>query len=150
MNSKITIAGNHENIPDLIYYCLTNTNFLLDETLEVMGIKFHGCRFKSYNVFNWFMNDNQAKLNFDEIPSDVDILLSHQPGISKFRRYNEALEKKILEIKPKMHFFGHIHEAYGMYETNDTLFVCGSNLISKKERQVRDPIVIDFPVPKRL
>ena len=97
------------------------------------------------------MNDNQAKDNFDDIPSDVDILLSHQPGISKFRRFNSSLEEKILKFKPKLHLFGHTHEAYGIYEklNSDTIFICGSSIISKTKQTVNDPIVFEFPKKKK-
>eukprot|EP01080_Neovahlkampfia_damariscottae_P012545 gene12545-6366_t len=147
---KITIPGNHENIPDLLF--LSNTRLLLDETIELFGIKIHGSRFKPYNLFNWFMNDGQAKDDFNDIPNDVDILLTHQPGISKFRRNNSALEKKILMYKPKIHLFGHIHEAHGIYTdlNEDTIFICGSSLISKKKQTVNDPIIFDYSIPKMM
>lgn len=36
---------------------------------------------------------------------------------------------KIKEIKPKIHAYGHIHEAYGIREINGTTFVNASVLI---------------------
>ena len=30
------------------------------------------------------------------------------------------------KIKPKIHIFGHIHEGYGIYKNNDTVFINSS------------------------
>ena len=54
-----------------------------------------------------------------EIPQ-VDILLTHCPPFrildktdANINVGSEALRKKVFEIKPKFHLFGHIHESKG-------------------------------------
>ena len=40
----------------------------------------------------------------------------------------EELLKKVTEVKPKIHAFGHIHEGYGMVQKAGTTFINASNL----------------------
>ena len=54
------------------------------------------------------------------IPSGIDILVTHSPpaGIldqteRKYRVGSTALREQLLRIKPRLHVFGHIHEAHG-------------------------------------
>ncbi len=61
---KIVIAGNHERSPNIIKGLLTNCIFLEDETLEVEGIKIYGSVWKA---------------DFEKIPKNVDILMTHRP-----------------------------------------------------------------------
>ena len=55
------------------------------------------------------------------IPHDTDILITHGPPyghgdyVPKDKRVTGCLEllKKVVEIMPEYHIFGHIHEGYG-------------------------------------
>lgn len=155
---KIIIPGNHENFPDIIYPFLTNcTYFLLDHIVEIEGIKIYGSRFKSkwHQVF--FMNDKWAKQYWDDTPKNIDIFLSHQPakgfndGVKHGEsRGNEGLKKKLLEIKPKVHLYGHVHEEYSKtIYTGDTTIICAAQSISKKKKTLNVPIVFDLIVKEK-
>lgn len=57
---------------------------------------------------------------WDSIPADTDILVTHGPPFGVLDRTIQNcnagchyLLQKVMEIKPKYHLFGHIHEAYG-------------------------------------
>lgn len=64
------------------------------------------------------------------IPSDVDVLITHGPpdGILDRNRTGSCcgcreLLYRVLEVKPRLHVFGHIHEAAGQTEIDGTRFV---------------------------
>lgn len=78
--------------------------------------------------------EDGAKL-WSAIPEGVDIVVTHGPpmGIldctSKGLHAGcEALLKRIEQVKPKVHIFGHIHEAYGRKDINGTTFINASNV----------------------
>lgn len=59
------------------------------------------------------------------IPKDVDIIVTHGPVYGTLDQCSHGervgcklLAEKVLEIKPKLHVFGHIHEARGVHVDN--------------------------------
>ena len=49
----------------------------------------------------------------------------------------------VRRVRPRLHVFGHIHEAYGMLEQDGVRFVNASNC-SVRYRPVQPPIVVDL------
>lgn len=109
---KIFIAGNHDN-------CLYNANieglpdnvhYLCNDGITIDGIKFYGVPM--------FVEDD-LEGNFPEmfgrIPDDTDVLLTHQPPLGILDEqdginYGDyALYKRVIDIRPKCHLFGHLH-----------------------------------------
>lgn len=71
------------------------------------------------NAFQY--NQHYAKVIWDAIPSDVDLLVTHGPpygilDVNSEHKHSgsQDLRGKVLKIKPKYHVFGHIHESHGM------------------------------------
>ena len=69
------------------------------------------------------------------IPDDTDILVTHGPprGIldecpNGFRAGCDELLKKIQEVKPKFHIFGHIHGNSGSIKVGETEYINASSL----------------------
>jgi Icc-related predicted phosphoesterase len=50
----------------------------------------------------------------------ADELLNRRPSISL--PGSKILLKAVQKIRPKIHIFGHIHETYGKYEKDGTVF----------------------------
>lgn len=155
---KIFIAGNHDfflekssekeiqkMIPDNIIY-------LNDSGISIDGIKIWGSPIQPY-FFNWAFNRRRGaeiKKHWDLIPDDTDILITHGPPmgiLDKTTRGDSAgcrdLLNKIKEINLKAHIFGHIHEAYGTLEQDDTLYV-NPSLIDERYILVNDPVVFEI------
>ena len=110
---KIFIYGNH----DLSLYgndiegLNRNTFFLENKMIKIEGLQIYG-------TFSG---------NFDYIPYDTDILITHIPPIGILDGRNTLygdyeLLKKVFEVKPKLHLFGHIHESSGTDTINGTIF----------------------------
>ena len=134
---KIVIAGNHDfsfeddrrnQAEELIIS--SGAKYLNDSGTQIERIKFWGSPIQPY-FYNWAFNrerGEQIKKHWDLIPRDTDILVTHGPpyGILDKTKRDEAvgceeLLKKILEIKPKIHAFGHIHEDYGILKKTTSL-----------------------------
>ncbi len=74
-------------------------------------------------------SENVLRKKFDLIPNDTDILITHSPPykfLDQAKRYDGTYENvgsaylsaRIFDMKPKLHVFGHIHEAYGETEVS--------------------------------
>ena len=135
---KIVILGNHEKSLSTISKreiqskLLTNCHYLEDELIEIEGLSIYGC--------SWaFMRCRDS--NWHSIPPDVDLLMTHEPplytldlaydpprdGLTELckmcnnvnhgnfihwgsRKLGEELHQR---LKPKIHCFGHVHDARG-------------------------------------
>lgn len=126
---KVVVGGNHDNrlqdqgiLPgDDFFHCAT---YLCDSGTEFEGFKIWGSpwtvRFHGMNpdcmAFTKETDDELAK-QWDFIPADTDILVTHGPprGIFDTNIYDmacgsESLRVRVDQIRPKLHVFGHIHE----------------------------------------
>lgn len=119
-------------------------NLLIDEEFNLDNIKFYGHPWTP--IFcNWaFMaNDERRKQYCDNIPSDVDVLISHGPPknfMDELDGYGsnpgehvgcEFLYNKISREKIKLVTFGHIHEGTGIQRYGETLLVNASHMDSR-------------------
>jgi Icc-related predicted phosphoesterase len=155
---KVFIAGNHDFffekedtyviqklIPDNIIY-------LNDSAAMIEGLKIWGSPIQPW-FYDWAFNRQRGadiKKHWDLIPADTDILLTHGPahGIldltMDYRNVGcEELLKKIEAVKPKYHICGHIHEAHGVLEKEETTFI-NASLLNVHYRPVFKPFVFDF------
>lgn len=104
---------------------------LIHEGIEIEGINFWGSP-ATPTFHNWAFNYDMPEIEkiWDKIPSNTDILITHGPphGVRDLTFFqNNAgcplLLEKVREIKPRIHAFGHIHEAAGIAQNSFTLFV---------------------------
>ena len=116
---KIFIAGNHddclyganiEGLPD-------NVHYLCNEGLTIDGIKFYGVPMFVHDDLDGIFPEL-----FSRIPDDTDVLLTHQPPLGILDEQDginfgdHALYKRVMEIRPKCHLFGHLHHTKDTYE----------------------------------
>lgn len=154
---KIFIAGNH----DFAFETIRHRNdigisipngviYLMDEMVEIDGLKIYGSPWQP-RFYDWAFNvdrgDAIAK-KWEPITKGLDILITHGPpfGIlddtfQGIRVGCEELYKKVVEVKPKYHVFGHIHYGYGTRQFNDTFFINASSL-GENYRYENKPIVV--------
>lgn len=142
---KVVICGNHdftfERDPADARRRIRHATYLQDSGVEVAGLKVWGSPWQP-RFFDWAFNldrgpDIAAKWAL--IPDDTDVLITHGPpaGILDRTSRGEAagcvdLLWRVQELKTKLHLFGHIHEAAGVVETPDTLFVNASIGIGRR------------------
>lgn len=139
---KIFIGGNHdfllENTSfDKKQYLPAGITYLQDTLIEIQGIKIYGSPYTP-EFLNWaFMKKRGADIKavWDKIPEGIDVLVTHGPPFKILDATSsstnvgcEDLLDKVLKIKPKIHVFGHIHEAYGSQATEGIKFFNASVL----------------------
>jgi Icc-related predicted phosphoesterase len=141
----VFIAGNHDKsfeykspwVLKALEQLPTNVHYLEDSEIIIDGIKFYGSPWQP-EFFNWAFNlprGPKLEEKWELIPTDTDILITHGPpmymldytlrdmiNVGCLDLYN-----KVLQVKPKIHVFGHIHEGYGVKEHEGITFVNASN-----------------------
>lgn len=155
---KVFIPGNHdwgfEKQPDLYRNECSERgiSLLIDEMVDLDGLKIWGSPIQPY-FCNWAFNrmpGAEIQKHWDMIPKSMDILVTHGPPMG-FLDENmlgqrcgcDQLLYKILEMRPKAHIFGHIHENYGLKSYDGIKFY---NVASCDERYklTYQPMVIDL------
>ncbi|BFZ06234.1 hypothetical protein BsWGS_09273 [Bradybaena similaris] len=136
---------------------LTNCIYLLDSYVKVCGIKIYGSPWQpKFGGWAFNMNRGSACLSkWNQIPVDTDILMTHGPPIGHGDLCMDGQRAGCVEllhviqrrVKPKYHFFGHIHEGYGVTTDGQTIFINGSNC-TLRYKPNNKPIVFDFPIPE--
>ena len=119
---KIFVTGNHDlclwdakDIEDLP----ENVFFLQDRGVTIEGVKFFGI---AYN--------HSERL----IPEGTDIVITHEPPIMMLEESagihwgDVPLFKRIMEVRPRYHLFGHAHESCGTLKQDDIIFSNGAIL----------------------
>jgi Icc-related predicted phosphoesterase len=154
---KIFIAGNHdfgfekETDIDQQFKDLGVT-YLFDNDITIDGIKFYGSPWQP-EFYNWAFNlprGEELAAKWEKIPDDVDILITHGPayGILDYAPIGghvgcEELYRKIVEVKPKIHVCGHIHDSYGQKTMGGIEFLNASTLNDRYE-YAHKPIVVEY------
>ena len=157
----VITPGNHDRILTIPYYCeelnaINNVRVLKlsSKPLNINGVVFSG--FEFCELPNWaFYLDKETMSKRIEKIQKCDILLSHIPPFEILDLTTKSslvhnigsydLFDKVIEIKPSIHAFGHVHEQYGIKKSVNTLYInsCLSdyydNALSKRE-----PIIIEF------
>ncbi len=140
---KVFIAGNHDFYfeqaapQELLALIPEGVIYLNDSGVEIEGTKLWGSPVSPW-FFDWAFNRKRGSditKHWNRIPSDTDILITHGPpfGIGDKTVRGEKvgcadLLEKVEQINPKVHLFGHIHEAYGSVTQNNTHFINASCL----------------------
>jgi Icc-related predicted phosphoesterase len=154
---KIFIAGNHdwlfETQPAAAQKLLDESViYLQDSGANIDGHNIYGSPWQP-RFYDWAFNLNRGSEmaeKWELIPAQTDILITHGPPnrILDFTMQGdhagcEELIKKVEEIRPRVHIFGHIHEGYGTLEKSGTRFVNASNC-DEGYRLVNPPIVFEL------
>lgn len=154
---KVCIAGNHDFLAERDPYTFAalvpdNVIYLRDESVEIAGIRIHGSPITPW-FHDWAFNRRRGqdiRPYWHQIPQDTDILITHGPpyGIRDLTIHGELvgceeLNARIWEVRPRMHVFGHIHEAYGITVIQDITFA-NAAVLDAAYQQAHAPLVFDW------
>lgn len=152
----IFIGGNHDLLfpyyhKDVTKSLFTNAIYLENDSVEIDGIKIWGSPYSPFFSQGWAFNGfvDDLKKIWSTIPSDTDIVITHcNPfGINDVVRGISqgcpALRDRLKEIKPKYHISGHIHEGYGIYQDENTVYV-NASIMDEFYTPINKPIVIEY------
>jgi hypothetical protein len=152
---KIVTFGNHESAleadPDM-RRAITNAVLLIDEAITIAGLKIWGSPVTPlYGGAFGMPRAADRKRHWRRIPEGTDILVTHgppygildtPPGSTLHEGCPELLEAVRL-IEPRLHVFGHVHGAYGVLRTADTIFV-NAALFGQAGDLDRVPVVLEL------
>jgi Icc-related predicted phosphoesterase len=150
---KVVICGNHDwcfqDTPEEARARITNAIYLQDASCELAGLHIFGSPWTpSFGDWAFMLHDTQLAEKWAAIPDSLDVLITHGPpqGVRDLTNRNDfagsrTLLNRVLEVKPRMHVFGHIHEAVGRTDIGDTLFVNASTQMGRGTATV-----IDWPI----
>lgn len=152
---KIFIAGNHDkgfekNKQQILAKIPSNIIYLEDSGIEIENLYFWGSPYTP-KFLSWSFGKNRGEeilAYWQKIPAHTNILITHGPPKNildtTYRGHNVGcadLMNTIHTLKSlKLHVFGHIHEAYGVY-TNGCTFV-NASVLDRKYKKAFAPIVI--------
>lgn len=159
---KICIAGNHDFCFEnrgfsrqdaLSYLNRYKWNYLQDSEVVIDGVKFYGSPWQP-EFSSWAFNlprGERLALAWAAIPDDTDVLITHCPPADildlTIREQEHAgcedLKRRVMEVKPMLHVFGHIHEGYGVLNQDGITFA-NSSLCDLKYNPINKPLVFDF------
>lgn len=143
---KIFIAGNHDD-------CLSGANidglpdncfYLCNSGITIEGVKFYGVPM--------FMEDavsGDYDKNILKIPNDTDVLITHQPpycildSSANVNYGDRNLLQIVLKVQPKLHLFGHIHDACGI-EKNDNILFANTAILNEHYEISNEPILLEI------
>ena len=89
--------------------------------------------------------------DWDTIPIGTDIVVTHRPphgilDVSRVRgsQGSKRLTKRIAQVAPAIHLFGHIHHSYGSTQKDGTRYINASLYQASKKRLVNAPFVFEL------
>jgi Icc-related predicted phosphoesterase len=117
--------GKPDWLKDMLAVGLDGGTFYLEDTgIDIEGIKIWGSPHSPTFGYGWGFNKDRGydiAQCWNQIPIDTDIVITHTPIYG----YNDRalntnqnvgcadLYHRLHEVKPHLHFAGHIHEGYG-------------------------------------
>lgn len=154
---KIFVAGNHDlglqDHPDQLEDLVRSAGivYLRDSGVTVGATRFWGSPWQP-EFHNWAFNlprGPQLAAKWALIPKTVDVLVTHGPPYGVLDVAPRGghvgcadLAAAIVERKPAVHVFGHIHECYGQVKRGETLHVNASSCNSRYQ-PVNPPIAVE-------
>jgi len=154
---KIYVPGNHDTCLDEKMYldefrkAYPDITFLIDESVEIEGIKIYGTPWcPLFHQWAFMRKDSKLFKLYDMIPEDTDILATHAPpksvlDLAEDRDGNleycgsKHLFNKVIEVEPKYHLFGHMHNNgtcvnAGVFRPSfsETTFINSSGVVDRK------------------
>lgn len=153
---RVVIAGNHETMfqqaPDRARAALSNATYLEDSEAVIDGARFYGSPWQPW-FYDWAFNLPRGaplREKWDLIPQGIDVLITHTPphGVLDVTRGGESvgcedLREAVRRVRPRLHVFGHIHEAHGARDLDGTRFVNASSC-NHKYAPTYEPVVVEL------
>lgn len=153
---KIFVAGNHDSYIEeypLLFKNILPKNIIYLENSDIIidGVKFFGTP-NTLTRMAFYKDEDGLRRLYQHIPTDVDVFISHTPPygildsvLGQDRNFgSESLLHTIQDkIKPIIHCFGHIHDAYGIKTIDNTTYI-NSSQMDEEYNLVNKPIFFEL------
>jgi predicted phosphohydrolase len=153
---KIVVAGNRdyffERRPEESRNLLTHAEYLQDTEITLGGMRIFGSPWQppfmntAFNV----PRGESLREKWALLPDGIDILVTHTPPRGIGDRTESGLSvgcadllDAVQRIRPRLHVFGHVHEAYGEYPRDGIRF-CNASVMDAAMRISHPAIVCDL------
>lgn len=152
---KIFVPGNHDELfemnPEVAKELLSNATVLIDESVQIGGLKIYGSPWTpTFYDWSFMKSDSELASVWEKIPNGLDILITHGPpyGILDFNKSgnlcgSQTLYRAVADKQPRFHIFGHIHQASGTLQHNSTTFI-NAAILNDWYNLVCEPKVFDI------
>jgi Icc-related predicted phosphoesterase len=158
----VAVAGNHDWILERAPHLVPELRwrYLQDRGVELFGLKIYGTPWQP-RFFDWAFNLDEPALEikFSRIPDGADVVVSHGPpfGIGDVAPRpwggenvgSPSLRKRLLEVRPQLSVFGHIHEGRGVYHHDGVVFA-NATLVNQRYEMVYTPMLFQIDPARRL
>ena len=136
---KVVICGNHDfcfqEKPAEARRRITNAVYLEDGAATLGGLTVYGSPWQPWFggwAFNLHPGPELAAV-WAKVPAGTDVLITHGPPAGVLDRTFRGdlvgcrdLFDRVMEVRPRLHVFGHIHEAAGRLDIDGITFVNAS------------------------
>ncbi len=158
---KLFIAGNHdlylEKYPDEAATIAKEHGlvYLNDSGVEIDRVCFWGSPITPrFHDWAFMREEDEIDEHWKLIPENTDVLITHGPiwgvmdEVVRSPEFTEhtgcpSLAKRVKEIQPAFHIFGHIHEGFGKQEQDGTTFLNVSSMNMHYQMQ-NTPVSFDI------
>jgi 3',5'-cyclic AMP phosphodiesterase CpdA len=146
------------NLPDNVYY-------LENSSIKLEGINIWGSPVSPSFGYGWgFNKDRGHDINevWSNIPTDTDIVITHSPIYGYNDRAQNTnqnvgcsdLYHRLHEVKPHLHFAGHIHEGHGWgtipYKDEwGDIYTFNGSTCNLRYEAINNPITFDYDFVSR-
>lgn len=139
---KVFVSGNHDFFSERDPAAMAElvrahgVHHLVDETIELAGLRIHGSPVTPFFRGMAWNRPRGAGMaaHYERIPAGLDLLITHGPPKGTLDRTVfgmhvgcEVLAEVVAEKAPRVHVFGHIHEAAGETTNGRTRSINAAN-----------------------
>ena len=104
--------------------------YLNDQSVTIEGINFFGSPItEEHGIKGFQISAKELETHWDIIPENTDVLMTHGPPFEILdltkRKENAGckyLRAAVERVKPRFHFFGHIHDGRGVEKVGETTY----------------------------
>lgn len=155
---KLVIAGNHElgwEREERRKYILSdfkNIIYLHNSGIKIKNIHFWGSPYQPHFCGWAFQRARGEALewNWSLIPKNTDVLITHGPPfgygdlVARGEQIGDVdLLNRVLEVKPRIHCFGHNHSGYGQWKEHGIHFI-NAALLNEEYKLIHLPVEVDL------
>ena len=146
----LVIGGNHDfelqKRVETNERLFRNADYLQDKAIQFQGTNFYGAPWiPELSGWAFHLPADELCNRWDLIPDNTDVLITHTPPANILDRNSRGkacgcpnLRKRVIDLKPRVHCFGHVHASGGTIELQGTTYI-NASLVNSQYELVRRP-----------
>jgi Icc-related predicted phosphoesterase len=146
----LCIGGNHDfglqarvGVRDPVF---RNAVYLQDDSVRYRGFTFYGAPWvPELAAWAFYLAPDDIREKWERIPDTTDILITHSPPHGVLDRNSRGkscgcpdLLRRVLDVGPRIHCFGHVHAGAGTLKLRGTTFV-NASMVNSQYQIARRP-----------